>query len=307
MQRTHDLRRRAPFAGALFFGALFTLIASAPGSARPDPPAHAADHSARPNHPGQTTPAQTTPAQTTPGTPAAVTPPPNPPHRAEVLFAHGQLQVRADNSSLNQILRSIAHLTGLKITGGVQEQRVFGNYGPGPLSTVLATLIDGTGANIFLLGGNATTPPELILTSRSGGAEPPSPTSPAYAMYDDANDHNAPVAPPAPHNAIAPVPPQPPATSGATGVSPSANPGNVAPPASTPAPPPPTSASHPAGTLTPEMVEQELLQMQAQQDRNRKQLDEKLRQQQMDQNRRLQKPAPQPPPNQPPASSTPPQ
>ena len=307
MQRTHDLRRRAPFAGALFFGALSTLIASAPGAhgqtLPPTPPT---------TLPGQTTPAhatpaQTTPAQTTPGTPAALTPPPNPPHRAEVLFAHGQLQVRADNSSLNQILRSIAHLTGLKITGGVQEQRVFGNYGPGPLSAVLATLIEGTGSNIFLLGGNATTPPELILTSRSGGAEPPSPTSPAYAMYDDANDHDAPVAPPASHNAIAPVPPQPPATSSAAGVPPSANPGNAAPPASTPAPPPPTSASHPAGTLTPEMVEQELLQMQAQQDRNRKQLDEKLRQQQMDQNRRLQKPAPQPPPNQPPASSTPPQ
>jgi hypothetical protein len=285
MQRTHDLRRWAPFAGAFF-----TLLAAAIGA-----------HS-------QTLPAMpptTLPGQTTPGTPAPVTPPPNPPHRAEVLFANGQLQVRADNSSLNQILRSISHLTGLKVTGGVEEQRVFGNYGPGPLSTVLATLIDGTGSNIFLLGGNATTPPELILTSRSGGAEPPSPTSPAYAMYDDANDHDAPVAPPAPHNAIVPTQPQTPAISGSGSTSPSAPPANVPPPAgTTTTPAPPAASAHP-GTLTPEMVEQELLQMQAQQDLKKKQLDEKIRQQQIDQNKKLQNVKPQPPPSQPPTSSTP--
>jgi len=292
--------REPRFSERCFLGALFTIIAAAPG----------AHSQTLPAMPPTTLPGQTAPGQTTPGAPAAVIPPPNPPHRAEVVFAHGQLQVRADNSSLNQILRSISHLTGLKITGGVEEQRVFGNYGPGPLSTVLATLIDGTGSNIFLLGGNATTPPELILTSRSGGAEPPSPTSPAYAMYDETNDHNAPVSAPAPHNAIVPAQPQTPAISGSGGVSPSANSGNVPPPAGTPTPPPPTSASHPPGTLTPEMVEQELLQMQSQQDVKKKQLDEKLRQQQIDQNKKLQKAAPQPPPsqpppNQPPTSSTP--
>jgi len=292
MQRTHDLRRRAPFAGAFF-----TIIAATIG----------AHSQTLPAMPPTTQPGQTTPGQTTPGTPADVTPPPNPPHRAEVLFTNGQLQVRADNSSLNQILRSISHLTGLKITGGVEEQRVFGNYGPGPLSTVLATLIDGTGANIFLLGGSATTPPELILTSRSGGAEPPSPTSPTYAMYDDTNDHDAPVAPAAPHNAVIP---QTPAISGAGGVSPAATPANVSPPAGTTTPPAPPSAATHSGTLTPEMVEQELLQMQAQQDLKKKQLDEKIRQQKIDQqkkpqNVKPQNPPSQPPPSQPPATSTP--
>jgi hypothetical protein len=255
--------------------------------------------------PGQTTPGQPVPGQTVPGTPAAVTPPPNPPHHAEVLFSNGQLQVRADNSSLNQILRSISHLTGLKITGGVEEQRVFGTYGPGPISTVLATLIDGTGANILLLGGNAKTPPELILTSRSGGAEPPSPDSPTYAMYDDNNDHDAPVPAPAPHNAIAPTQPPTPATSGSGSVSPPAEHGSVPPSAGATTTPASTSAGTPSKTLTPEMVQQELLQMQAQQDLKKKQLDETIRQQQIEQNKKLHHPTPQNPPSQPPASPTP--
>jgi hypothetical protein len=266
MQQTHDLRRKACIAGALF-----TVVAASLGAHGQTLPA---------------TPPTALPGQTTPGAPAAVTPPPNPPHHAEVLYANGQLQVRADNSSLNQILRSISHLTGLKITGGVEEQRVFGNYGPGPLSTVLATLIDGTGANILLLGGNAQTPPELILTSRSGGPEPPGPDSAVYAMYDDSNDHEATVPPPAPRTESLSTQPHV----------------NVAPPTGAPAAP---SASTPAKTLTPEMVEQELLQMQAQQDLKKRQLDEKIQQQQIDQQKKLQNVKPQNPPSQPPASSNP--
>jgi hypothetical protein len=271
MQRTHDLRRKACFAGALF-----TVVAASLG----------AHGQTLPATPPTALPGQTLPGQTTPGTPAAVTPPPNPPHHAEVRYVNGQIQVRANNSSLNQILRSISHLTGLKITGGVEEQRVFGNYGPGPLSTVLATLIDGTGANILLLGGDANTPPELILTSRSGGPEPPGPDSAAYAMYDDNNNHEAPLPPTAPHTESLPTQPHV----------------NVAPPTSAP---PAPSASTPSKPLTPEMVEQELLQMQAQQDLKKRQLDEKIQQQQIDQQKKLQKVTPQNPPSQPPANSNP--
>jgi hypothetical protein len=300
MQRTHDLRRRA-----LFAAALFTVIAAtlgAHGQTLPATPPTALPGQTTPGQtvPGQPTPGQTTPGQTTPDTPAAVIPPPNPAHHADVLYSNGQLQVRADNSSLNQILRSISHLTGLKITGGVEEQRVFGNYGPGPLSTVLATLIDGTGSNILLLGGGAKTPPELILTSRSGGPEPPSPDSPAYAMYDDSSDVHTPVS--APHTESPPAQPQTPAISGSGSISPPANHGNTPPPAATPAAP---SASTPSKTLTPEMVEQQLIQMQAQQDLKKRQLDEKIQQQQIDQQKKLQKVKPQNPPSQPPASSNP--
>jgi hypothetical protein len=192
---------------------------------------------------------QAVPATQQPAVPALDTP-----RHAEVILTHGLLQIRADNSSLNQILRSISHVTGMKITGGVEEQRVFGTYGPAPLSTILATLLDGTGANILLLGGNAGTPPTLVLTSRAGGAEPPGPDSPAYAMYDDASDRSTRVAPAVPRAAVTTTPEiQTPAVS------------TSAPATATPPP-----AAGAAKTLTPEMVMQELLQMQAQQNQQKK-------------------------------------
>ena len=106
------------------------------------------------------------------------------PHPAVVTYLNGQIDVRANDSSLNQILRAIARETGLKITGGVQEERVFGNYGPAPMATVLATLLGGTGTNFLFLGGDAETAPKLVLTTRGGGATPPGPDSLTYAAYD---------------------------------------------------------------------------------------------------------------------------
>ena len=97
-------------------------------------------------------------------------------HRAQVSCAGGQLEVHADNSSLNSILRSVAQCTGMKITGGVTDQRVYGNYGPAMPATVLATLLDGTGTNVLLKETAEDQPSELILTPRTGGATPPSPT-----------------------------------------------------------------------------------------------------------------------------------
>jgi hypothetical protein len=252
-----------------------------------------------------------------------VAPPVNTPNHAEVIYAGGQLQVRADNSSLNQILRSISHRTGLKITGGVEEQRVFGNYGPGPVSAVLATLLDGTNTNIFLRAGDATNPPELVLTQRSGGASPPEPTSPTYAMYDDSIDHNTPVAPSAPRNTGV----QTPQVS-----APIAAPGTLQPSAPGVSPPivhADASATHPAAAspatvpaatpdtktpLTPEAVMQQLLKMQQQQTQQKKGLDDKVQKEQIDQQQRLKKlndqnpPSPaQKPSSQPPTSPTTPQ
>jgi hypothetical protein len=258
MQCTHDLRKRVAVAA----GVLAVALATTRMQAQTLPPT-----------PPTTLPGQTT---TTPAAPGTETPPPNPPHHAEVLYANGQLQVRADNSSLNQILRSISHTTGLKITGGVEEQRVFGNYGPGPMSAVLATLLDGTGTNILLLGGDPQNQPELVLTPRNGGPEPPGPNSETYAMYDDSSDRNTPVPPPAPHNPNAP-----------------AQPSVIAVHPPDPAPSPsitgsPTAKNAPK-ILTPEIVAQELLQMQAQQNLRKQQLDKTIQQEQLDQKKRLEK------------------
>jgi hypothetical protein len=128
------------------------------------------------------------------------------PHHAKVTFSNGLIDVRADNSSLNQILRSISHATGLQITGGVADQRVFGNYGPASTSEIIATLLDGTGTNILITEGDPTTPPTLILTPRGGGATPPSPNAAGQDDEVDVSEAPAPQTPPQ-----APLPPNAPA------------------------------------------------------------------------------------------------
>jgi hypothetical protein len=110
-------------------------------------------------------------------------------HRAHVTYANGLLEVRADDSSLNQILRDISRETGMKITGGVADQRVFGIYGPAPAGTVLKTLLDGTGTNMLLQETAIThAPKELVLSPRTGGPTPPPPSSASYDETENEPD-----------------------------------------------------------------------------------------------------------------------
>jgi len=118
-------------------------------------------------------------------TPLTSAPPSTKPRAAQVQFANGLLDVRADDSSLQQILRSIARRTGMKITGGVADQRVYGNYGPAPASSILATLLDGTGVNMLLQSTPDAVPEVLVLTPQTGGVTPPSMD---MTVDDDAND-----------------------------------------------------------------------------------------------------------------------
>ena len=118
-------------------------------------------------------------------TPLTSAPPRTRPRAAQVQFANGMLDVRADDSSLRQILRSIARRTGMKITGGVADQRVYGNYGPAPASSILATLLDGTGVNMFLRSTPDAVPVELLLTPRTGEVTPPTLDT---TVDDDANE-----------------------------------------------------------------------------------------------------------------------
>ena len=98
------------------------------------------------------------------------------PHHVEVDYSDGKLAVNATNASLNEILREVSHKTGIKITGGVEDDRVFGQYGPSKPSIVLEALLDGTGTNILLVD-DAKGGSELILTPRHGGATPPNPNA----------------------------------------------------------------------------------------------------------------------------------
>ena len=112
MHPTHHLRRISRLAGGLLV--LFAVATGMHGQNLPPTPPTALPGPGAPQTPPQT-----------PGAPQPAAPAPDPPRHAEVIITHGLLQIRADNSSLNQILRSISHITGMKITGGVEEQRVF--------------------------------------------------------------------------------------------------------------------------------------------------------------------------------------
>jgi hypothetical protein len=93
-----------------------------------------------------------------------------PPKPAEVTITAHSLAVKADNSTLSQILQSIASSTGMKIDGlsAGQDQRIFGNYGPGDPHEVLLSLLDGSGYNVIMVGNTATgTPRELSLSQRA--------------------------------------------------------------------------------------------------------------------------------------------
>ena len=201
----------------------------------------------------------TTPASTSPeAPPTPVTPASSPAQRAKVSYTAGQLTVSASNSSLNQILREVARLTGIKITGGVAEERVYGDYGPAEPSEVLNKLLDGTSSNMLFIAGDAGSASELILTPRTGSVTPPNPNAARFDDNDDDSQRQA--APPVPPEAQSQPAPQNPV---ATPITPSApNDPNTTKPA------PASNDSNqqsPNGTRTPQQIYDELMRLRRQQ------------------------------------------
>jgi hypothetical protein len=180
-----------------------------------------------------------------------LTPQQRPAQRAQVIYADGALSITADNSSLNQILRQISSDTGIKITGGVADERVFGKYGPAAPAQVLAELLGGTGSNMILVHRENEAHAELILTPRQGSATPPNPNSHAF---DDRREEPEPT--PARIEQAAP-PPAPPLINSPGSYSP----GNaVVPPTTSPAQP-----ESPNGVKTPQQIYEQLQRLRNQQ------------------------------------------
>jgi hypothetical protein len=202
----------------------------------------------------------------------AQTPPPSvpgtrqtAPSELKVDYAPGKLSVNARNASLNQILQEIAGKIGMKITGGVSEERVFGQYGPSSPSIVLAALLDGTGSNMLLVD-HPKGPTELILTPRTGGPTPPNP-HPAPAEHAEESPAEQPTPPPpvTPAQVIPrrgmghpPAPGSNPEINGAPGTS--ENPGTPNGNGDSPA--------SPNGTKSPQQIYNQLRQMQQQNQQN---------------------------------------
>jgi hypothetical protein len=163
------------------------------------------------------------------------------------------LSISADNASLNQILRQISTDTGIKISGGVADERVFGKYGPASPDQILTALLNGTGSNMVILHGDGTAPAQLILTSRRGGPTPPNPNAATHEdRPDPAEETPAQVVQPAipepdPTRNNPVTPPSTPATSTDT---PSAN---------------PSQPDSPNGVKTPQQIYEQLQRIRQQQ------------------------------------------
>jgi len=196
--------------------------------------------------------------------PVPPTPAQSPANRATVSYAAGQLTISASNSSLNQILREVSRLTGIKVTGGVAEERVFGDYGPGEPADVLGKLLDGSGSNMLFVSSVEGKAPELILTPRTGGATPPNPNA---SRFDDNADSDEPRQQPGPalqptESQSQPVQPNPTATP----IQPPqpVSEGYTQPPQPTAQPADPSQQS-PNGVKTPQQIYDELMRLRRQQ------------------------------------------
>jgi hypothetical protein len=195
-----------------------------------------------------------------PVTPPAPPPPPPTPsqlpaHLAQITYTTGALSVSADNSSLNQILREISRETGIKIVGGVTDERVFGQYGPDATAQVLAALLDGTGSNMLLVHSDGDTPAQLILTPRQGGPTPPNPN--AAALENRSALQSTPVV----EQAMQPDPTPARTEQGIPPPDPPVTPTTVAPPSSDPSQPP----DSPNGVKTPQQIYDQLQRLRQQQ------------------------------------------
>ena len=133
----------------------------------PRPTWQPAPSSQKPVH-GKAKPAAVATAPVVLVPPPPPTPADMPPVPATVHFANGLLTIHAHNASLSQILRDTSAQTGMQMDGTPEDQRIFGDFGPGPVRTVLGQLLDGGPSNYVLFGKNANMAPRtLVITPKS--------------------------------------------------------------------------------------------------------------------------------------------
>jgi hypothetical protein len=185
--------------------------ANAPASANP-PAAAPRQPQAQPLLDSKDTKAKPSPAVLAP-LPAPVAPPAPPPPNwpindkpiaANVTWDSQGLHIVADNSSLDEILKTVSTDTGAKVEGLGTDQRIFGSYGPGPARLVLSQLLDGTGYNVLMIGDQGEgTPRQIVLSLAPTGPPPPNANRPQNNDEEIEMDQEPPQEPP-------PYPYQPP-------------------------------------------------------------------------------------------------
>ncbi len=143
---------------------------------------------------------------------------------AEVTAIPGSLTIKAENSSLSQILQQISRSTGMKVDGLGQDERIFGSYGPGDPREVLLSLLEGSGYNVLMVGNDKGTPRELSLSQRSAGSTVTS-AAPARNNREQEDDEIEQEQPPPPPEQAQPVNQPPPGNS--DGTQPPRNPAEI--------------------------------------------------------------------------------
>ncbi|MFP5235793.1 MAG: hypothetical protein ACLGSD_07810 [Acidobacteriota bacterium] len=109
--------------------------------------------------------------------------------------SHG-LEIKAANSSLNDILSQVGTDTGAKITGLTHDERVFGVYGPAPAREVLSELLHGTSYNVIMLGDQGEgTPRQVILSASAPPGPQTQPQNPPPPQENDEVEQPQPAAP----------------------------------------------------------------------------------------------------------------
>lgn len=116
---------------------------------------------------------------------------------ATVTLTSGELTIKANNSSLAEILNQIAKAGGMSVDGlqdvGYVDQRIFGTYGPGQPREVLSRLLDGCGFNVIMLGMTpAGTPKTLSLSPRAAGGPTNPPAQSSAAQNRNYRENYAP-------------------------------------------------------------------------------------------------------------------
>jgi hypothetical protein len=165
------LRLHAAIAAAILISSNLLIAQSSPYPSAAQPssaPKASTRHRAKPS-PAQPAAPQEQPVPAEPETPHW--PVNDTPTKPAITWDSQGLKIDATNSSLRQILDDVSTATGAKVEGLGNDERVFGEYGPGQARDIISQLLHGSGYNVLMIGDQGEgTPRQIILSARKAAA-----------------------------------------------------------------------------------------------------------------------------------------